>query len=579
MIKDLWLYLKSKKYIYVVIAIALFIDYGIAVMPTQIVKTVVDSMQSQLLTESKLNSELIFLLVITVIGYIAIYFWIKLLFNQGTLYRYELRMKLFNKLLSMKIPYYDKFKSGDMMTRFTSDIDAISELLGYGFMSILISVASLSFILPTMFAMSWQITIFACLPLVLVGYIVYLIGRKQDTAVEVSREAVANLSNEVLEIVEGVRVMRAYGKRELGKKHFQKKTKDLRLKTSDIIKYSASFGRIAVVGVSISTMVVIGLGGYYISLNQMTLGEVIAMQLYTLLLQEPMWMLSDLILVYQSAHTSFNKVNELLQETDEMNETGDLTVQAFENLSLNQYTFTYANSEIGLSNISVTLQKGQTLGVVGKTGSGKTTFVRQFLMQYPLGSGQFTLNGQAISNYKREAIEKLIAYVPQEHTLFSKSVKENLLIGNSEASIIDIAVAVKSASFTDDLERMSDGIETLIGEKGVSISGGQKQRIAIARAFLKNADILILDDSLSAVDAKTEREIIENIQQVRKGKTNIIVTHRLSAVNHADYVIVLDNGEIVEEGTPSELLACKGWYFEQYEKQQLEGGESHEVNY
>lgn len=576
MVKELINYIKHKKSIYFIIAIAIIFDYGTAIMPTQIVKTLIDEIDFNTLTLNTLNLQLVLLISITVVGYIAIYLWIKLVFSESAVYKYSLRKRLFHKLITMKVPYYDKFKSGDMMTRFTSDIDAISELLGYGFMTVISSVVSLGFILPAMISINWQVTLLAAIPLIIVGWIITYIGKKQDEAVEVSREAVANLSNEVLEVVEGVRVMRAYGKRELGQKHFQEKTRDLRHKTSNIIKFSAMFGRVAIFGLSISTMIIIGLGGYFMSLNQITLGDVVALQLYSWMLMDPMWMLSDMVLVYQSANTSFNKVSELLTETDNMPKSGTINISEMNAIQLKDYNFVYnhnSNDLIGLKHINLTLKKGQTLGIVGKTGSGKTTLIRQFLMQYPVGHGEFNINGLPVSDYKREDLEKLVAYVPQEHVLFSRSVKENLLVGNQNASIIDIAVAVKAASFTKDLERMSEGIDTLVGEKGVSISGGQKQRISIARAFLKDAELLILDDSLSAVDAKTEREIIENIQEIRQGKTNIIVTHRLSAVNHADYIIVLDNGEIVEEGTPNDLLAINGWYTEQYNRQQLEGDE------
>ncbi|HEM5297217.1 TPA: ABC transporter ATP-binding protein, partial [Streptococcus suis] len=216
----------------------------------------------------------------------------------------------------------------------------------------------------------------------------------------------------------------------------------------------------------------------------------------------------------------------------------------------------------------------QTVGIVGKTGSGKTTLVRQFLRQYPIGQGNFFINHQSVLDFKRSSIEEKIGYVPQEHILFSRSVGENIALGKVASSSEEIEQAIATAAFSQDLKRMTDGLDTMIGERGVSISGGQKQRISIARAFLREPDLLILDDSLSAVDARTERQIIQNIQKERAGKTNVIVTHRLSAVNHADWVLVLDEGRIVEEGHPADLLAQRGWYYEQYQRQQSqEGGE------
>ncbi|HEL2739401.1 TPA: ABC transporter ATP-binding protein, partial [Streptococcus suis] len=301
----------------------------------------------------------------------------------------------------------------------------------------------------------------------------------------------------------------------------------------------------------------------------------IALQLYVSSLLEPFWTLADFILVYQTGKTSFEKLQELIETGDDLEVDGTVAIAELTSISFKDYSFSYPQAErASISDINWTLTAGQTVGIVGKTGSGKTTLVRQLLRQYPVGQGEFAINGQPVLEIERSSIERKIGYVPQEHILFSKSVGENIALGKLDSSPEEIQQAIATAAFTKDLERMSDGLDTMIGERGVSISGGQKQRISIARAFLREPDLLILDDSLSAVDARTERRIIQNIQKERAGKTNVIVTHRLSAVNHADWVLVLDEGRIVEEGRPADLLAQEGWYYEQYQRQQSqEGGE------
>lgn len=573
MLKEIWNYIIQRKWLYTAILILLFVEYGFSVVPTKVTQTIINQISNNSLTQTNLNFQLILILVTAILTYIAGFFWVKWLFSARAHYELELKRKLFHKLSSMRIPFYDKFRSGDMMTRFTSDIASLSELLGYGTMSFLYSIGTVIIIIPQMFMISWWISLLGMIPLVILGIIVYYIGKKQDDMVEANREAVSALSNEVLEVVEGIRVTRAYGNSRLGATRFAEKTDQLRQRADNIMVYQALYGRAANVFLALSTVIILGLGGLVMSQGQMQIGDIVALQMYSWILLDPMWMLSDLILVYKTGELSFKKINEIIETGDDLEADGSIELKELNSLELVDYSFKYANSDYeGLSHVNLKLEKGQTLGIVGKTGSGKTTFVRQLLRQYPVGEGQLLINGLPIENYQRHSIEQQIGYVPQEHVLFSRSVADNIKVGKKDASQKELDIAVAVAAFTQDLERMANGYDTLVGEKGVSVSGGQKQRISIARAMIKQPNLLILDDSLSAVDAKTERIIIENIQTLRQGKMNIIITHRLSAVNHADWVIVLEGGRIVEEGTPQELVQQKGWYAEQYYKQQSKRG-------
>lgn len=573
MLKEIWNYIIQRKWLYTAILILLFVEYGFSVVPTKVTQTIINQISNNTLTQTNLNFQLVLILVTAILTYIAGFFWVKWLFSARAHYELELKRKLFHKLSSMRIPFYDKFRSGDMMTRFTSDIASLSELLGSGTMSFLYSIGTVIIIIPQMFMISWWISLLGMIPLVILGIIVYYIGKKQDDMVEANREAVSALSNEVLEVVEGIRVTRAYGNSRLGATRFAEKTDQLRQRADNIMVYQALYGRAANVFLALSTVIILGLGGLVMSQGQMQIGDIVALQMYSWILLDPMWLLSELILVYKTGELSFKKINEIIETGDDLEADGSIELKELDSLELVDYSFKYANSDYeGLSHVNLKLEKGQTLGIVGKTGSGKTTFVRQLLRQYPVGEGQLLINGLPIENYQRHSIEQQIGYVPQEHVLFSRSVADNIKVGKKDASQKELDIAVAVAAFTQDLERMANGYDTLVGEKGVSVSGGQKQRISIARAMIKQPNLLILDDSLSAVDAKTERIIIENIQTLRQGKMNIIITHRLSAVNHADWVIVLEGGRIVEEGTPQELVQQKGWYAEQYYKQQSKRG-------
>lgn len=571
MIKALWGYVKERKWIYSVILITILIEYSTVVVPTQVTQFIINDLSNGTLTYKQLQYYLAWLGITVVIMYGCSFIWTQWLFNGQADYQRLLKKQLFKKLAIMRTPYYNKFRSGDMMTRFTSDIDNLSVLLGYGTMSLIFVLGTFIFVLPQMIRISWSMALFGTIPLIILAYIVNKISKVQDDAIEENREAVAALSNEVLEVVEGIRVTRAYGDESLSAQKFYNKTETLVQKATKIMKYQALYGRLANILLAISTAIILLMGSIKLQQGSIELGDIVALQMYSWVLIEPLWMLSDFILVYKTGQNSFEKLDELITTGDNLEEDGTIELTQLDSIKFEKYNFSYEEGQQNiLSDITVTIKKGQTLGIIGKTGSGKTTFIRQLLRQYPVGEGEFLINEQSIEEYQRQSIEKMIGYVPQEHVLFSRSVKENILMGYSGANDQEVDLAVSNAAFTKDLERMSNGYDTLIGEKGVAVSGGQKQRISIARAMIKDPELLILDDSLSAVDAKTEREIIQNIQHIRKNKTTCIVTHRLSAIEHADWVIVLDNGKIIEEGTPSDLLKTEGWYAQQYAIQQRE---------
>ncbi|HEM4129285.1 TPA: ABC transporter ATP-binding protein [Streptococcus suis] len=575
MFKLIFDYVKQHKWLYLLVVVTLIIYDITLLIPTQIIQRMVDTLTKNGLTEQILVQEMGLLLLVTFLNYGMGFIWHLKLFQASVNFKFDMQQRAFKKMVTMRTPFYEKFRSGDVMTRFSTDVDGLMEMVGYGLMIVVYSGGMLAFIIPTMLLIDWKISFLAILPMIFMAVAFFFIGRKQDLAIDANREAVAQLNNEVLEVVEGIRVTRAYSKKATQKGQFQARTKELADGGDRITTLQSLYNPLATVGLGLSTIFVLVLGAGAVKSGQLSLGQVIALQLYVSSLLEPFWTLADFILVYQTGKTSFEKLQELIETGDDLEVDGSVEIAELDSISFKNYSFSYPQSDRpSLQEINWTLKAGQTVGIVGKTGSGKTSLVRQLLRQYPVGQGEFLVNHQSVLDFKRSSLEQKIGYVPQEHILFSKSVGENIAFGKRDSSLEEIEAAIATAAFSQDLERMSHGLDTMIGERGVSISGGQKQRISIARAFLREPDLLILDDSLSAVDARTEGQIIQNIQQERAGKTNVIVTHRLSAVNHADWVLVMDEGRIVEEGRPADLLAQEGWYYEQYQRQQSqEGGE------
>ena len=567
-------YVRKNKWTYLLVTVSLIVYDATLVIPTQVVQRLVDAITKQSLTEKGLMATIGFLLLATLVNYGSAFIWHLKLFQQSIHFKFDMQQRAFHKLVAMRTPFYEKFRSGDMMTRFSTDVEMLQDMVGYGLMIILYAGGMIAFVIPVMFLISWEISLVGMIPIVIMTYGTYKVSQPLETKVDEARDAISELSNEVLETVEGIRVIRAYSKKDQLSSRFAKKTAALSARWNDIARYRALYMPMYSLMLGLSTVLILGSGLYFMEAGRVSLGQVVALQLYVVSLVEPFAMLSDFILVYQTGKTSFGKLQELIETGDDMEEDGRKDLDHLREICLEDYSFSYAQaSQPSLKDISLTLKAGQTLGIVGKTGAGKTSLVRQFLRQYPVGEGTFTINGRPITDYSRKSLEALVGYVPQEHVLFSRTVWENIAMGKVQADQEEIKQAISTAAFEEDVARMADGLDTTIGERGVSISGGQKQRISIARAFIREPELLILDDSLSAVDARTERQIIQNIQQERAGKTNIIVTHRLSAVHHADWVLVLDEGRIIEEGTPDQLLAQEGWYYQQYQRQQAQGEE------
>ncbi|MCY8938534.1 ABC transporter ATP-binding protein [Peribacillus frigoritolerans] len=545
------------------------------VIPPKLVGNAIDDMNNGSMTQEGVMKYVIYLLMVLIGSYLFGYLWSYLLFGGGNLVERKLRSGFMGHLLKMTPSFYEKNRTGDLMARATNDLKAISLTAGFGILTLVDAVLFTITVVVMMGAtISWQLTIAAVLPLPIMAVLMQIYVKKIYKRFTDAQAAFGTLNDKVLESISGVRVIRAYVQEREDEKRFEEMTEDVYGKNLAVARIDALFDPTISIIIGISYLIGLGYGAYLVFQQAITLGGLVSFNVYLGMLIWPMIAVGELINVMQRGNASLDRVQDTLSyEADVKNSMGMESITNPGNIQFNSVHFTYPSSTVvNLSDISVQLERGQTLGIVGKTGSGKTTFVKQLLREYPLGTGEIAFAGMPLEQLHLEDIRKWIGYVPQDHFLFSKTVRENILFGKMDATEGELAEAIRLADFEKDLMMLPNRLETLVGEKGVALSGGQKQRISIARALIKNPEILILDDSLSAVDAKTETTIIENIQNERAGKTTIITTHRLSAVQHADRIIVLDSGKIIEEGTHADLLLNDGWYREQYERQQVDEG-------
>ena len=473
--------------------------------------------------------------------------------------------------------FFNKFSIGEVISRSTNDItNYIAPLFGYGILLIFDGIIYNLFISVLIFNKSNFIYLLLMhIPLVI--QTIYLVSRRnvQEKYYNKMAKTMDEITEETLENVKGIRVIRAYSLLDKVRNSFVGKLRSYARSNEEYMKKTLVYQPLNTVSLAASYIIAVAGGFYFINLGMMTLGELISVCVVIGMIQWPYIALSELVIMIIEVRQATKRVLEISDKKADVN--NDLAESNFEfnsSIEFKDFNFSYEDNNHVLEDINFTINKGETIGVVGKTGSGKTTFIKQLLRLYPIDENTLLLDGKGIEKYYDYSVREKIGYAPQEYQLFSKSIKENVLFYRYDLED-RLDEVLEQADIKKDISRFKDGIDTLVGENGLSLSGGQKQRLGIARALLSDPDILILDDSLSAVDSNTEKTIIENIKKTREGKTNIIVAHRISAVRHADKIVVLDNGKILNFGTHDELLEKCPWYrqLDEYQNKEVEDDE------
>ena len=570
-IQKLWWFFKLEKRRYLVGIVALVLVSVLNLIPPMVMGRVIDAITSGRLTQDELLLHLFYLLLAAFGMYYLRYVW--RMYILGTSYRLGqiMRSRLFEHFTKMSPAFYQNYRTGDLMAHATNDINALTRLAGGGVMSAVdASITALVTLLTMLFSISWQMTLVAILPLPFMAYATSRLGRKTHKAFGESQAAFSELNNKVQESVSGIKVTKSFGYQSDELASFQEVNDLTFQKNLQTMKYDSLFDPMVLLFVGSSYALTLLVGAFMVQAGQVTVGNLVTFISYLDMLVWPLMAIGFLFNITQRGKVSYQRIESLLSQESPVKDP-ESPLDGIENGRLDYAIDRFAfEDEETLRDIHFSLEKGQTLGLVGQTGSGKTALIKLLLREYDVDQGAIYLNGHDIRDYRLADLRSLMGYVPQDQFLFASSILENICFGNPDLPFSAVEEATKLAQVYQDIQAMPEGFDTVIGEKGVSLSGGQKQRLAMSRAMILNPDILILDDSLSAVDAKTEFAIIDNLKETRKDKTTIITAHRLSAVVHADLILVMQDGRIIERGTHEDLLALDGWYAQTYQSQQLE---------
>ena len=566
-------FFKQEKRAYIIGIIMLFGVALLELVAPKVLGIVVDEINNGTLTSEKLLKWVILLVVVGVTMYILRYLWRIMIFGSSLKLARQLRKNLYEHFTKMSPTFYQSRRTGDLMAHATNDIQAIQQTAGSGVLTLVDSLAVGGCVLVAMgFTISWKLTLLSLIPMPIVAISTNYYGTLLHRRFHKAQQSFSEINDKVQESMSGMKVIRSLGQEKEDLEAFRKKSEDVVHKNMLVARIDSLFDPTIALIVGFSFLIAVCYGSLLVVRGELTVGELVTFTTYLGTLVWPMLAFGWLFNIMERGRASYDRVEKILSQTsDVVNKENAINTIASGDVSFAIDSFSYKKNELlNLKDIYVNLRKGETLGIVGRTGAGKTTLLKCLIREYDHFNGELKVGERDIRDVTLHGVRSAISYVPQDHFLFSASIGENIAFGKVDATYKEIARAAEIACIHNDIVQFSEGYDTVVGERGVSLSGGQKQRISIARALLTNAEILILDDCLSAVDAKTEETILSALKRERAEKTTIITAHRLSAIQHANIILVIDEGAVVQRGTHEQLMGENGWYKEMYESQQLE---------
>ncbi len=571
-------YIKKHRFQYAAGILTLFVvDFANLYIP-KLTGTVTDGLAARTLGWDGVVSCLTAIFVLGFTLAAGRFLWRYFLFGASRSIEKELRNDMFGHLEKMSVEYYNEHKTGDLMTRFTSDLNAVRMSIGPAVICVFdASVMTVMVICQMMYYVNFKLTLLAIIPMFLIcaGEIYY--GKIIHKRFLKRQEAVSDLTDFVQESFSGVRVIKAFVRERAELRAFAKANRNSMEKNLHVIRLQSVVMPLLDVVIGLSSLITLVYGGYLALIGEITLGRFVAFNQYINMLVWPMLACGDAINMFSQGAASIRRIQEIFEEKPEIADREDaVEVECVKgDIELNHLTFLHrGHSEPTLKDITLSIPAGTTLAIIGRTGNGKSTLVNLLLHLYNTKPGMIRIDGRDINRIPLKTLRENIAYVPQDNFLFSDTLKSNIAFGTDDWDMDSVVRATEAACIHENIVAFPDGYETIVGERGVTLSGGQKQRSSIARALMKDAPILILDDALSAVDTDTEEHILRNLKQNRQGKTTILIAHRISTIQNADRILVLEDGEAKEIGNHDELMRENGIYRSMFEQQQLEAAVS-----